>query len=478
MKALGFALLLAGFGLGLFQQCSSVKTTASAIRTPPNLIVILADDMGYGDVGCYRAASAGPALIQTPNLNRMAAQGMRFTDFYTGSTVCAPSRCALMTGQHTGHTQIRGNGEKPLRQEDVVIPELLKKANYTTGMFGKWGLGMPDTEGAPHRKGWDAFFGHVNHEEAHFQQHPFLWQISDGATVKVEQPAGSYNNDAFTQQALAFLDRQTTKPFLLYLAFTLPHAELHTPDTYLNQYRDATGKSRFQPEKPWPAGRHYGEQPEPKAAYAAMVSQIDGYVGQVLAKLDQKGLANNTLVLFASDNGTHIEGGRTQDDVSYMQSSGPLRGVKRDLFDGGIRTPFIVRWPGHVKAGSTTAFVGAFYDLLPTFCELANIPPPARIDGLSFVPTLLGQKGQPTHPYLYWEFMERGFSRAVRSGSWKAVSLEPRRGQETFFLFDLSRDIGEQTNVAAQHPDVVATMRRYMAEAHVPSPLFQPNYGN
>ena len=481
-----FVLVVGGVALSVLQGCLQGKASSPAENTPlattrpvmqqsdraPNIIFILADDMGYGDLGCY-----GQKNIKTPHLDRMATQGMRFTDFYTGSTVCAPSRCALMTGQHTGHAQIRGNGEKPLRPEDVIIPELLKKANYTTAMFGKWGLGMPNTTGTPQRKGWDEYYGHVNHEQAHFQQNPFLWEIKNGETVKVNQPAGSYNNEAFTQKALAFLDRQSTKPFLMYLAFTIPHAELHTPDKYLKQYQDASGKSLFQPEKPWPAGNHYGEQPEPKAAYAAMVSQVDDYVGQVLKKLDDKGLADNTLVIFASDNGTHIEGGRTQADVDYLYSAGPLRGVKRDMFDGGIRTPFIVRWPGHVKAVSTNGFVGAFYDVLPTLCNLTGTKPPANIDGISFAPTLLGQKGQQNHPYLYWEFMERGFSRAVRSGSWKAVSLEPKQGQEEFFLFDLSKDLGEQTNVAAQHPDVVAKMRKYMTEAHTNSELFPPKYG-
>ncbi|MBO0938706.1 arylsulfatase [Fibrella sp. HMF5335] len=448
----------------------------AAADGPPNIIFILADDLGYGDLGCYRPASAGINIIRTPNLDRLAAQGMRFTDFYAGNTVCAPSRCALMTGMHMGHAQIRGNGEKPLRREDVIIPEVLKKAGYATGMFGKWGLGMPDTEGAPHRKGWDEFYGHVNHVEAHFQQHPFLWEISKGETVKVDQPAGSYNNEAFTQKALSFLARHKAQPFLLYLAFTIPHAELHTPAKYLNQYKHKNGQSRFQPEIPFPAGNHYGEQATPKAAYAAMVTQLDDYVGQVLKKLDALGIANNTMVLFASDNGTHIEGGRSLDDVALMGSSGPLRGIKRDLFDGGIRTPFIVRWPGRVKAGAVNGFIGAFYDVLPTLSSVAGATLPNPVDGISFLPTLLDQKNQSVHPYLYWEFYERGFSRAVRSGQWKAVSLAPKAGSETVYLFDLDKDPGERTNVASQHTDIVARMKAYMAEAHTPSPLFSPQY--
>lgn len=463
-RLLLFTILLGGLcSVALQPQQPSPKVAK------PNIIFILADDLGYGDLGCYRIPDAGKPLIKTPNLDRMAANGMRFTDFYTGSTVCAPSRCTLMSGRHTGHAYIRGNGEIPLRTEDTIMPQRLKTAGYRTAMFGKWGLGMKQNTGSPERKGWDDFYGITNHVAAHFQQPDTLWTIQNGTLIPVSNPKKNFANDLFVENALGFLETSARKPFFMYLALTIPHAELHLPPRYLSQYMTPDGQSRFAPETPWADGQHYGGQPNPRAAYAGMVTAIDDYVGQVMAKLKVLGIDKNTIVVFASDNGTHIEGGRTMGDVAYFQSSGPLQGVKRDMYDGGIRTPFLVQWTGTIRPGQVSKHIGAFWDVSNTVSELAGIAPDRQSDGLSFVPTLLNKK-QPEHDYLYWEFYERGYDQAVRMGNWKGVKLS-KTGSK-LALFDLTSDIAEQTDVAAAHPDVVQKLEQALANAHVKSSIF------
>jgi len=456
--------LLLGIGL---PALLALRPTPNSNRRP-NIIFILADDMGYGDLGCY-----GQRHIKTPRLDQLAAEGIRFTQFYTGSTVCAPSRAALMSGRHTGHTYIRGNGEVPLRSQDMILPEQLKRAGYTTGLFGKWGLGPLGTTGEPIRKGWDAFLGQLHHVAAHFQQPDTLWQAIDGHLAPVVQPKGAYANETFTEAAIQFIEQNHTQPFFLYLAFTLPHAELRVPERFIKPYQTVAGASLFGPEKPFPNGQHYGSQPQPKVAYAAMVSSVDDYVGKVLDALAKQGLADNTLVVFASDNGTHVEGGRTREDVAYFQSSGPLRGVKRDLYEGGIRTPFIVRWPGRIKPGQTSSFQGAFWDMVPTFCALANTKPTASTDGVSLVPTLLSTGRQQMHTYLYWEFYEAGFSQAVRQGNWKAIRRVGRAGVVTTELYDLGHDPAETTNITARFPQRVQALQALMKQAHTNSELPQ-----
>ncbi|GAB2770735.1 arylsulfatase [Rhabdobacter roseus] len=460
MLVVGLGVLLAA----LFAFTYSKKETRK-VPAKPNFIFILADDLGYGDLGCY-----GQKRIQTPHLDQMAANGVRFTDFYTGSTVCAPSRCALMTGKHMGHAYVRGNGEIPLRAEDVVIPERLKTVGYTTGMFGKWGLGLAGNAGAPPLKGWDEFYGHTHHVAAHFQRPDSLWTIRDGQLVPEAQPKGTFANEVFTNKALAFLQDHQKEPFFLYLAFTIPHAELHLPPKYLAPYLDQNGQSTFAPEKPWADGQHYGGQPNPKAAYAGLVTSIDDYVGKVLQKLKALGLEENTVVLFASDNGTHVEGGRTSADVEYFQSSGPLRGVKRDLYDGGIRTPLLVQWKGHAPRGKVSRHVGAFWDVPATLYELAGAAAGAELDGISLVPSILQKGTQPRHEYLYWEFYERGFDQAVRQGDWKAV--KQRDKGNTLELYNLKTDPGETQNVAAKYPELVARLEQILRQAHVKSPIF------
>jgi len=434
------------------------------VRQQPNIIIILADDLGYGDLGSY-----GQKIIQTPHLDQMAKEGMRFTNFYSGSTVCAPSRASMMTGQHTGRTYIRGNGELPLREQDTILPQVLKQKGYTNGMVGKWGLGLQNTTGVPEKKGWDFFTGHLHHVEGHFQQSDSVWKMINGVSYKVPVPTGTYMNELFTEAAIDFIKQNKDNPFFLYVAYTLPHAELKVPQRFLQRYRDKSGNSRFKPENAQPAGLHYGAQLHPKAAYAAMITSMDVYIGSIFHQLKEDGLENNTIVIFTSDNGTHTEGGRKlQDALEFFKSSGPLRGVKRDLYEGGIRVPFIVKWPGRIPAHSTSEELGAFWDVLPTLGELTGTPVSPN-NGISFLPALLGQPQTKQHKYLYWEFYERGFKQAVRKGIWKAIRFYNGSQPVRTELYNLTTDRGEKNNIAEMNPAIVKDMESFMDEAHRPS---------
>jgi arylsulfatase A-like enzyme len=434
----------------------------------PNIVFILADDLGYGDLGCY-----GQKLIHTPNLDAMAKQGMRFIQFYAGTSVCAPSRSAFITGQHTGHTPVRGNksvppeGQWPIPDSAVTVAEVLKKAGYVTGDFGKWGLGPVGSSGDPIKQGFDHFYGYNCQSKAHNYYPDHLWENDRRIDLSSNTPENfaQYSADLIQQKAMQFIDQQAGKPFFLFLSYTLPHAALQTPrDSLFEKY-----KKQFN-EEPRPLrdelwdGKGYAPQEYPRAAYATMVARLDAYVGQVLEKLKQKGIDKNTLVIFSSDNGPHQEGGN---DPSYFNSSGGLRGIKRDLYEGGIREPFIAWWPGTIKAGATSNYAGAFWDLMPTFAELAKQPAPAGIDGISIVPALLGQKNAPSHRFLYWEFHEQGGKQAVRMGKWKGIKLnvigQPNAPVE---LYDLQTDRGEKNNVAAKHPDIVQTIQTIMQQEH------------
>ncbi len=440
-------------------------------KTQPNIIFILADDLGYGDLGSY-----GQQRIKTPNLDKMAKDGLRFTQFYAGSTVCAPSRASLMTGIHTGHAYIRGNGEVPLRETDIILPQLLKKQGYTTGMFGKWGLGLKGTPGVPEKKGWDYFTGYLHHVEGHYQQADSIWKMTNGSTKKIPLLNSDYVNEVFTRSAIDFIDQHKNTPFYLYLAFTLPHAELKVQDRYLKQYLQPDGQSVFAPEKANPPGLHYGPQAFPKAAYAAMITSVDDYVSWIFKKLAQSGLEENTIVFFSSDNGTHLEGGRTLADATgFFKSSGPLRGVKRDLYEGGIRVPMIARWKNTIMPNNTTNHIGAFWDMAPTISALAGGQAPALTDGTSFLPTLLGNKNQPVHKGLYWEFYEKGFKQAVREGDWKAIRFYKNGKPERTELYNLKNDLNETTNVASSFPEQVKALESVMDKEHTTSenPLFQ-----
>lgn len=427
--------------------CSSLASSRG--RQPrshkPNIIFVLADDLGYGDLSCY-----GQKKFITPNIDKIAAEGMRFTQVYAGSTVCAPSRCALMTGHHTGHALVRGNkagGGLPLRPQDVTVADLLKQANYVTGAFGKWGLGVEDTAGHPNKKGFDEWYGYLNQTHAHFYYTDHLFKNAE----KVSLDGKQYSHDVIVENALEFIKKNRSNPFFLYLSLTIPHASLEVPSDSLKKYL-----GRY-PENPF-SGNHYTKQEAPRAAFAAMIDRFDQSVGQMMALLKELGIDDDTLVFFTSDNGPHREGGG---DPEFFNSSGPLRGIKRDLYEGGIRVPMIARWPGKIKAGAVSNQVWAFWDFLPTAAQIAGVKPAKKIDGISILPVLLG-KQQRGHEYLYWEFFERGFQQAIRFKNWKAVRVATGKPLE---LYNLDTDIGERNDMATKHSDVVAHIEKLLKNA-------------
>ncbi|HEY3440515.1 MAG TPA: arylsulfatase [Paludibaculum sp.] len=418
----------------------------------PNIVFVLADDLGYGDLGCY-----GQTRIQTPNIDRLAAEGMRFTSTYAGSTVCAPSRCCLMTGKHTGHARTRGNKspDLPLRPGDITVAEVLKSAGYRTGLFGKWSLGELGSTGYPNAKGFDEWFGYFSQLHAHnyYPEHllhnygSYLCKGNMGTQRK------EYAPDLFTSRAVDFIGRQpAAQPFFLHVCYTAPHAN--------NEMGRDTGNGM---EVPGDAPYSGMAWPQQEKNFAAMITRMDSDVGKLMEALRAKGVADNTLVVFTSDNGPHREGGH---NPAFFESSGPLRGIKRDLHEGGIRVPCVARWPGRIGAGQVSRHPWAFWDFLPTAAEVAGVEAPGGLDGVSIVPTLLGQR-QKAHDYFYWEFHESGFDQAVRTGDWKGVRKGPRAPVE---LYDLAADVGERTNVAAAHPEVVRQMEQWMATARVDDP--------
>jgi arylsulfatase A len=425
--------------------------TTKTLKTQPNIIVIMADDLGFGDLGCF-----GSKIIKTPHLDKLATEGVRLTQFYSGNTICAPSRCAFLTGKHTGNAYIRGNGDIPLRPQDTTITELLKQAGYQTALFGKWGMGDINTEGSPERKGWDRFLGFLYHSEAHYQQPSIAWYFNPESPQVKRTHINKYACDAFTDNAVAFLKQQNgQKPFFLNLSLSIPHAELNVVKESLKQYQDDKGNSIFE-EKPF-IGSHYGGQPMPRAAYAAMVSRADEYVGRIMEVLTVNGLDKNTLVIFTSDNGTHIEGGRTKEDVAFMASSGKWRGIKRDMYEGGIRVPTIV-WGLDLPKGVERDGQGAFWDLLPTFAELAGVKKLPQTDG--FPLWNYWQTGtNPLQRPLYWETFENGYWQAVRNGDWKYIHIQPRTGKERIELYDLKNDPTESHNLANENPKKLEEMK-------------------
>ncbi len=456
-------LVMVMFAAGLAMQAgqSSKRSWVPSSPLKPNIVFILADDLGYGDLGCY-----GQKKIRTPNLDRMASQGIRFTSFYAGSTVCAPSRCALMTGLHTGHCLIRGNAKVALRPEDVTVAELLHNTGYRTGLIGKWGLGNENTTGVPPKQGFDIFLGYLDQTHAHDYYTSFLWRYDartgfDEKQLFPENEEGRkviYSHDLFTTAATNFVrvskpDQQNSfRPFFLYLAYTIPHAN--------NEETRRSGNGMEVPSdepysnEPWP---------QPEKNKAAMITRLDADVGKLLDTLKSLNIDEDTVVFFSSDNGPHKEGGG---DPKFFDSSGPLRGIKRDLYEGGIRVPLIARWPGRIKSRQVNDQAWAFWDVLPTLTEIAGVTPPTNIDGISMLPTLLGRPQTNHHDFLYWEFHERGFQQAARMGPWKALRLEVGGPLE---LYNLDRDIGEQHNVASEHPDVVAKFETYFKTARTDS---------
>jgi len=429
-----------------------------------NIILIQADDLGYGDLSAY-----GQARFRTPSLDALAAGGIRFTQYYAGSTVCAPSRAALMTGLHTGHTWIRGNGEFPLRDEDVTVAMALREAGYRTAVVGKWGLGKPGTGGDPNRKGFDYAFGFLDHRHAHRQFTDHLYRNGERYATDVDH---DYVNDLFTKEALGFIEQTDTRPFFLYLNYTVPHAELRVPEDSLAPLRGTFPETPFvnaaadaKPTGPDDISLGYRSQDTPKAAFAAMIVRMDRDIGAIVGRLRALGIERRTLVMFASDNGPHQEGGAAPD---YFKSSGGLRGIKRDLYEGGIRVPFIASWPGTIPAGRVSAHPWAHWDLFPTLAEIAGAKTPSGLDGLSMLRALRGQ-AQPTHDAFYWEFHERGFQQAARMGRWKGIRLAKDAPLE---IYDLQADPNEARNVAAAQPAVVKKIETYLRTARTDSGLF------
>lgn len=442
-------------------------SVAAQSSRPPNVVFILADDLGRGHCGCY-----GQTKIRTPNIDRLAAEGMKFNQFYSGANVCAPSRSTLMTGLHCGHTAVRNNGlKRHLYDEDVTVAEVLKKAGYATGGFGKWGLGLPDTPGVAVKQGFDTWCGQYSQTHAHFYYPFFL--MKDLKRVPLPENEGKrrgrYVQDVIHEEALKFIDANKDRPFFAYLPYILPHVELLAPPEARREYEGKFPKIG----RPDPRPGYQGSD-DAHAEFAGMVTYFDKLVGQVLERLDKLGIADNTIVFFSSDNGPQ-PGAWTDIFVDYFDGNGPFRGAKTNFYEGGIRVPLLVRWPGKVKAGSTSEFVGYFPDVMPTVAELAGASQhlPRQIDGLSFAPTLLGRPGeQKAHAYLYWEQagpMQTIGEQAVRWGNWKAVKNNAREALE---LYDLANDIAEERNVAAQHPDVMRRIEAICREAHSPERVY------
>lgn len=468
----------------------------------PNIIYILADDLGYAEVGCY-----GQEKIETPNIDALAANGMRFTQHYAGAPVCAPSRCVLLTGKHLGHAQIRGNdewasrgdvwnfeamasdpaleGQRPLKQGTITIARLLQNAGYKTGIVGKWGLGAPLTDGIPNKQGFDFFFGYNCQRQAHTYFPVHLWKDTSKVLLnnrmvppRTPLPEGAdlynpglykdywlteYAPDLMQKEVLNFLEENSGQPFFMYYATPIPHNPLQTPKRWIDYYVD-----KFGDEKPYDGSNGYFPHRYPHACYAAMVSYFDEQVGEIVAKLKELGLYENTIIIFSSDNGPTYTGGS---DSSWFESAKPFKSErgwgKGNLTEGGIRVPMIVQWPGKVKPGSETDHISAFYDVLPTLCETVKITSPENMDGISFLPTLLGETEQKEHRFLYWEFPASGGQQAVRMGQWKGIRKNIFKDSLHIRLYNLENDIQELNDVSAAHPDIVKEMEAIFKQEHV-----------
>ena len=471
----------------------------------PNIIYILADDLGYGELGVY-----GQTIIETPNIDALAKNGMVFTDHYSGSPVCAPSRSVFMTGQHTGHTPIRGNdewkergdtwnyqamfdnpyleGQRPIPDRTITIAEVLKSAGYTTGMVGKWGLGALTTEGVPNKQGFDFFYGYNCQRQAHTLFPMHLWRneerhlldnknvaphsnLAQGADPNdsasyADFELNDYAPELMHKEALQFMADNKDNPFFLYYASPLPHLPLQAPKKWVNYYKAKLGE-----ETPY-TGKSYFPNQTPKATYAAMISALDEQVGDIVNKLVEIGQYKNTLIIFTSDNGPTYTGGA---DAPYFDSAKPFKTEygwgKGFVHGGGIRVPMIARWPGKIKYGSKSNHISAFQDMMPTFSEIAGVASPPAIDGISLLPTLTGHEQSVAHEYLYWEFPAYKGQQAVRMGKWKAIRREIFKGNMAIELYDLESDIQEQNDVAESNPRIIERMEAIMVEAHSPSYL-------
>ena len=472
---------LAFLALLLF-SCTGVKEKKEQEAVKPNIIYILADDLGYGDLSCY-----GQEKFETPNIDKLAARGVKFTQHYCGSAVCAPSRSTLLTGEHTGHTPIRGNkemkseGQVPIPASTLTLAEVMKNAGYTTGMFGKWGLGYTKTEGDPNNQGFDEFYGYNCQRMAHRYYPPYLWHNQEKLTLEGNDWTNTvtYAPDKIQEATLQFIEKNKDKPFFAYVPFVLPHAELISPKDSISEMFEGkfvednaylASDSYASDYGPDIITKRYCSQAAPYATFAAMITRMDVYVGQIAAKLEKLGIADNTIVMFASDNGPHEEGGA---NPAFFNSGGGLRGVKRDLYEGGVRTPFIVVWPEVVKAGSSSNHVSAFWDVLPTCADIVNENVTSQIDGISFLPELLGKGEQKKHEYLYWELNVKGGRKAIRMGDWKGVVYDlTKKVKGEFELYNLAEDPTESNNIAINHPDVVDMLKKKMKESRSESENF------
>lgn len=485
----------------LLASCQSTPEAPSK----PNVILIFADDLGYGELGSY-----GQTKIETPHLDKLATGGMRFTEFYTGSPVCAPSRCILLTGKHSGHAEIRGNdeaghrgdvwnflamaadpyleGQAPMPDETVIFPELLKKNGYVTGMGGKWGLGHPLSESIPNKKGFDYFYGYNCQRQAHTLTPLHLWENenkvllnNDTIITHTDLPVGvdsldpasyaylnqpDYAPELIADKMIDFVEDNKDSSFFLYWATPIPHAPLQAPQKWIDYYHE-----KFGDEEPYTA-RNGGYFPAryPKATYAAMISYMDENIGRMMTKLEELGIADNTIIMFTSDNGpTYVKGTFSP----WFESGGPFKSErgwgKGYLREGGIRMPMIANWKDHIPAGTTSDHVSSSQDVMATIFDLLDLPLDLEHDGISFASTLLEKEEQAEHEYLYWEFPESGGQRALRWGDWKAYNEKLKSGDTTIYLYNLATDIQEQIDLADQHPDKVEFVREIFRKEHIPS---------
>ena len=473
-------------------------------ESPPNIVLILADDLGYAELGSY-----GQKMIETPNIDELSRKGMSFSQFYSGAPVCAPARCVLLTGKHAGHAFIRGNdewaargevwdfakavedpgleGQRPIPDSVVTVAELLQKAGYTTACVGKWGLGAPFTEGAPNNQGFDLFYGYNCQRQAHTYYPKHLWKneekiwlenklivpgtkLAEGSDPLDESSYGDYSltdyaPDMMFEETLRFLDENADNPFFLYFATPIPHVPLQAPDSLVKYY-----KQKFGNENPYLGERGYFPTRYPRATYAAMVTYLDNQVGLIVQKLKDRGIYDNTIIMFTADNGPTYAGGA---DSRFFDSAAPFSSIhgrgKGSVYEGGIRVPLIVQWPAEVLPGSTSDHPGAFYDLFPTICELAGIKTEVETDGLSLLPVFTGSEYSSPHEFLYWEYPAYGGQQAVRMDNWKGIRRNIFKGNLDIELYDLSSDIKETRNVAAENPDIVKKIERIMNEEHEPS---------
>ncbi|MCA9248350.1 MAG: arylsulfatase [Planctomycetales bacterium] len=465
-----------------FVLCLAIS---AAHARKPNIVYILADDLGYGELGCY-----GQQYIRTPHIDSLATDGIRFTQHYCGAPVCAPTRCVLMTGKHLGHAYIRNNGEAPERRamrseaqgifpgqnpipdEEVTIAELLKTQGYATAAIGKWGLGYEGSTGDPNRQGFDLFYGFLCQWHAHNHYPRFLWRNGVKETLPGNDRTlngATYSQDKFTENALAFIRDNRERPFFLYLPFAIPHLSIQAPAESLAWYQGKIPEADYK-------HRGYLKHPYPRAGYAAMVTHMDRDVGKILSLLAELGLEEDTLVMFSSDNGPTYDrlGGS---DSEFFHSAGPFRGFKGSVYDGGIRAPLVARWKGKIEPGRSSDLISAQWDMLPTFGEIAGAQPPADIDGISLLPTLLGKSEQAHHEYLYWEFPAYGGQQAIRLGNWKGVRQNMiAKKNRHLELYNLADDIGETRDVSTEHPEIVAQLEQLMTAAHSPAAIKTWNF--